>query len=214
MSTNWYQKPTDTGLIFSFRALVPNGYKRDMIQGCIHLINNATSTWSNFRTCIQKAKKIWEANQFSPQFYEPIVSETIDKLLGPKINVTYRQKKDKGLSTIFTLQYRGTVSDKFRRRLNNITRAPVIFTTRKLKTAFPSLKSKIPSHLCSNVVNHITLLGCSASFVGQTTRHLTTRLNEHSLISTPVGEHMTQSVGITQNLVAKIIDRSNDPSNF
>ena len=33
----------------------------------------------------------------SPQFYEPIVRETIDKLLGPRINITDRQKKDKDL---------------------------------------------------------------------------------------------------------------------
>ena len=123
-----------------------------MIQGCIHRIYIATSTWNNFHTEIQKAKKIWEANQYPPQLYEPIFRETIDKLLGPKINITDRQKKDKGQSTMFTLQYRGTVSDTFRRHLNNITHVPVIFTTQKLKTAVPSRKSKIPNHLCSNVV--------------------------------------------------------------
>ena len=109
------------------------------------------------------------------------------------------------------------MSDTFRRRLNNITRVPVIFTrvpviftTRKLKTAVPSLKSKIPNHLCSNVVYHITCPGCSASYVGQTTLNLITRLNEHSRISTPVGEHMTQCIGNTENLMAKIIDRFSD----
>ena len=113
---------------------------------------------------------------------------------------------------MFTLQFRGTVIDTFRRRLNNITRVPVIFTTWKLKTAaVPALKSKIPNHLCSSIVYRITCPGCSASYVGQTTRHLTTRLNEHSRISTPVGEHMTQCVGNSENLVAKIIDRSNEP---
>ena len=109
---------------------------------------------------------------------------------------------------------RKSVSDPFRRRLNVISRVPVIFTTRKLKTAVPSLKYKIPNHLCSNVVYHITCPGCSASYVGQTTRHVTTRVNEHSRISTPVGEHMTQCVGNTENLMAKIIDRSNDPVKF
>ena len=112
---------------------------------------------------------------------------------------------------MFTLQYRGFMSDTFRRRLNNITRFPVIFATRKLKTAAPSLKSTIPNHLCSNVVYHTTCPGCKASYVGQTTRHFTTRLNEHSRISTPVGAHMTQCVGNTENLMANIIDRSNDP---
>ena len=78
VSTSWYQKPTDTGLIIYFRALAPIGYKHNIIQGCIHRIYNATSTWNNFHNGIQKAKKIWEANQYPPQFYEPIVRETID----------------------------------------------------------------------------------------------------------------------------------------
>ena len=43
VSTSWYQKPTDTGLILSFRALAPIGYKRNMIQSCIHRIFNAAS---------------------------------------------------------------------------------------------------------------------------------------------------------------------------
>ena len=54
-----------------------------MSQGCIHPIFNARSTWNNFHTGIQKAKKIWEANQYPPQFYENIVGETFDKLLCP-----------------------------------------------------------------------------------------------------------------------------------
>ena len=76
VSTSCNQRPTDTGLILTFRALTPIGYKRNMIQGCINRIYNATSTWNNFHTEIQKAKKIWEANQYPPQFYEPIFRET------------------------------------------------------------------------------------------------------------------------------------------
>ena len=45
LSSKWYSKPTDTGLILSFRALAPTIYKTSVIQGTIHRINHATSSF-------------------------------------------------------------------------------------------------------------------------------------------------------------------------
>ena len=54
-----------------------------------------------------------------------------------------------------------------------------IFTTRKLKTALPSLKEPIPKDLTSNVIYKLCCTGCDACYVGMTTRHLITRIKEH-----------------------------------
>ena len=62
-------------------------------------------------------------------------------------------------------------------------------TLRKLKTVLPSLKPPIDQMLKSKVVYQITCPGCKASYVGQTCRHLTTRLNEHLTRKGPVKEH-------------------------
>ena len=55
----------------------------------------------------------------------------------------------------------------------------VAFTTRKT-SAFFSNKDKVPCGLCSNVIYKFTCEQCTnCSYVGETTRHLATRINEH-----------------------------------
>ena len=36
LSSTWYCKPTDTGLILNFNAMAPKRYKRSVIQGCVY----------------------------------------------------------------------------------------------------------------------------------------------------------------------------------
>lgn len=68
------------------------------------------------------------------------------------------------------MQYRGDRSDQMARKLKHLHENQTVLTTRKMMTALPSLKSKIPKAMLSNVVYHITCPGCQSSYVGQTTR--------------------------------------------
>ena len=105
------------------------------------------------------------------------------------------------------LQYRGQKSDELAKKVRKFG-VSVVFTTRKLKTALPSLKSAIPKLLQSHVVYHITCSSCNASYVGQTARHLTTRLKEHSRPSTNVGSHLATFETTMENAEVKILDKS------
>ena len=79
--TKWYLKPTDTGLCMSLCAVAPTHYKRNILEGMIHRIGNATSNWLDFSERLKKAKKIWEANQYPPDFYEPVAKSVVEKLV-------------------------------------------------------------------------------------------------------------------------------------
>ena len=71
---------------------------------------------------------------------------------------------------------------------------------RKLKTALPSLKAKMPRMLKSHVVYQIKYPGCQSSYVGQATRHLSTRIREHSRNSSNVGKKLSQcGVALTED---------------
>ena len=87
----------------------------------------------------------------------------------------------------------------------------MLFTTRKMKTVLPSLKSKIPDDLKSRVIYEITCSGCKSSYVGQTTRHLMTRLAEHARNSSPMGRHLENCTGHAPLINAKILDQCEDP---
>ena len=54
----------------------------------------------------------------------------------------------------------------------------LVFTNNKLRQIF-SYKDSYPSVLSSKVVYKFVCASCNASYVGQTHRHLTTRINEH-----------------------------------
>ena len=86
LQTPWYSKPTDTGLSLSYLAVALNKYKRNIVEGTIHRIHHAMSTWESFNDGLEKATANWEANQYPPSFYSPIVRATVEKLLETRVN--------------------------------------------------------------------------------------------------------------------------------
>ena len=60
LSSTWYCKPTDTGLILNFHAVAPKRYKRSVIQGFFYRIYRGCSSWKKFHESLIKAKDILE----------------------------------------------------------------------------------------------------------------------------------------------------------
>ena len=89
LSSTWYNKPTDTGLIMNFHATAPKCYKRSVVSGFVHRIHRACSNWVNFHDSLEKTKK--ENNQYPPAFYNPIIEDTITRL----INSSEEEEKKK-----------------------------------------------------------------------------------------------------------------------
>ena len=72
-------------------------------------------------------------------------------------------------------------------------------------------KDKVPKYLRSSVVYLFKCRCCSASYVGQTTRHLHTRISEHLGISPITGKHSTNPA------ISSIFSHTNasgQPANF
>ena len=85
LSSTWYNKPTDTGLIMSYHALAPKRYKRLVVSGFVHRIHRACSTGQHFHESLEKAKCILERNQYPPTFYESIVKESLDRIINQPV---------------------------------------------------------------------------------------------------------------------------------
>ena len=81
LSSTWYNKPTDTGLILNYHALAPRRYKRSVVSGFVHRIARACSTWENFHISMEKAKQVLERNQYPPTFYNPIIEQTLTSIV-------------------------------------------------------------------------------------------------------------------------------------
>ena len=176
LSSTWYYKPSDTGLIMNFHALAPMRYKRAVVSGFVHRIFRACSSWQLVHESLERAKVILENNQYPPRFYEKIIHDTLTRIVegNPK-----KEKEEKEDQFLLFLQYRGKCSETYARDLRK-TGVPckVIFTLRKLKTVTPSLKPPIERTLRSGVIYQIQCPRCTACYVGATTRHLITRFKE------------------------------------
>ena len=200
LSSTWYNKPTDTGLIMNYHALAPKRYKRSVVSGFVYRIHRACSSWENFHTSMEKAKRILEKNQYPPAFYEPVIRQALSDILGEsqeQPSIIPAQNTDTVKRRIM-IQYRGKCSEEYARALHKIS-APclVVMTLRKLKTVLPSLKPAVEKIMKSGVVYNITCPGCSACYVGQTDRHLMTRLYEHIHKAGPMKTHIETKCNTT-----------------
>ena len=111
----------------------------------------------------------------------------------------------------FTMQYRGNPSQLLAAKVWEVSGAQIVFTTRKLKTCLPSVRTTFARDLRSKVVYKLTCSGCNSTYVGQTVRHLATRVDEHRKGDSPVGQHLLECnkvVGGTAELKSEIIDQT------
>ena len=99
----------------------------------------------------------------------------------------------------FCLPFTGIHSLQIRTQISRLCNAAfphldirfVFRSSRRISSFFP-FKDKVPKYLRSSVVYLFKCRCCSASYVGQTTRHLHTRISEHLGISPITGKTLDQ----------------------
>ena len=138
--------------------------------------------------------RILEKNQYPPTFYEPLIRQALGNILKVSEDPRPQEKKTNSVERkpLF-IQYRGKCTEEYARAMHKI-QAPctIIMTLRKLKTVLPSLKPPVEKLMKSGVVYQLKCPRCSASYVGQTGRHLQTRLKEHLQRAGPMKSHLMQ----------------------
>ena len=196
LTSTWYVKPTDTGLIMNFHSLAPRRYKKSVVMSFVHRIFQCCSTRENMLSSLERAKVILDKNQYPPSFYDPIIQQTLEKIETEAVQQEPTHNPDISpdpptTKHLFKVQYRGTMTDKFVKTLYAV-QAPVVpvITLRKIRTFASTLKAKIPDEIASRVIYQITCPSCQACYVGQTDRHVRTRFGEHKTRKNePVRKH-------------------------
>ena len=64
LSSTWYVKQTDTGLIMNYHALAPRRYKKSVVQSFVHRIYRCCSSWELVTSSLQRAKVVLEKKQY------------------------------------------------------------------------------------------------------------------------------------------------------
>ena len=183
----------------------------------MHRIFNATSDWQSFGVALKKNQEIWTENQYPTERSSSIVNETLDKIVTKEKVTSKPPQNEQHLKKVnslnnrkpkprFFVQYRGNITQNLASRLKKLFDFQIIFTTRKLRTCLPTLKSPFVKILKSHVVYKVSCNGCSSIYVGQTSRHVTTRISEHQKKDSTVGQHLVECCGTTHNVKWEILD--------
>ena len=207
ITCHWFQKPTSTEIILKFCSCAPLQHKKNVIQGAVHRVFNATSNWLAFDQALEKNKTCWSKNQYPEECSSKIVNQTLEKIISGVKDLLrstqneHQKGKTKSIDkpTVF-LQYRGNLTQNFASKLKKLCELQVVFTTRKLRACLPTLKSSFDRDLKSHVVYEIKCNGCGSIYFGQTSRHVTTRITEHQKKDSRVVQHLVECRGTTNDI--------------
>ena len=123
ISCHCYQKSADTGIILNFRSCATLQHKKNVIQGTVHKIFNATSDWQSFDAAFKQNQEIWTENQYPTEWSSSIFNEKLDKI------VTREKVKNQLLK-------------------KHITKSLKVSTIRSLNRGFCTIQRKYYSKFC------------------------------------------------------------------
>ena len=196
-STSVYRKPTFTGLFTNFHSFIPFTYKRSLISCLLHRIFNLCSSYENFHVQIETMRKLFSLNGYPLSLFDNITRRFLKNTFDPAPLIHTVPKK----IVYFCLPFTGTHSLLIRTQIARLCSAAYphldirfVFRSTSRLSSFFQFKDKVPKFLRSGVVYLFKCRCCSASYVGQTTRHLHTRVSEHLGISPKTGKRLSSPV--------------------
>ena len=171
-----------------------------MAKTMIHRVWQISSTNKIATDNVDKVVNMLRANGYDRSFCERMVRETVCGIH------CGRQRNEAQARVTLSIPY-STGASRFRKRVlameknSQDIKINVIFQTTKVASYF-SNKSKTPYELCSNVVYEFQCHGCAARYIGESCRHLRTRVLEHQQNSrkSHINEHIFGCSARTERL--------------
>ena len=155
------------------------------------------SSYENFHAQLEVVRKLFNLNGVPIHMFDQLVRAFLKNLFEPKPPVLAVPKK----IVYFCLHFTDLHSLQIRTQITRLCSAAyphlnirfVFRSSTRISFFFP-FKDRIPKFLRSGVVYLFKCRCCSASYVGQTTRHLYTRVSEHLGISPITGKPSSRPV--------------------
>jgi len=178
---NWFRKPTFSGRFLNFHSHHPFNQKRGTMHSLIDRVirlSHPEFQENNFDYIIN----VLLDNGYPLDTIFSAIRErlytTLHRASPPTQNTEINA--DKPSHSYFTIPYVSCIAKNFMQFFNNISFTKLSFSGHnKLSRFIKVQKDSLPSSLRSNVVYQLNCRNCNASYVGQTKRSLSVRVNEH-----------------------------------
>lgn len=178
LRTNWFMKETSSGLLLNYFSNHPHHMKVNVAKNFIYRVcklSDETFLNSNF----EKIKKILIKNNYPEYLIDSLIRNVNNRIdVRHDNNITNNINNKKYTSMTFI---KG-ISNKIKNQLNKYNKdLQIAFkSTNTLKTQiFTNTKNKIIHDYKSNVVYKIECNDCQASYIGETSKKLLTRVKQH-----------------------------------
>jgi len=180
--TRQYFKPTDTGLYTTPFSQCDEKYKNSLIQNLTSRAWRIGSNYLNAITDIENNINRLKKCGYAENKIRSIVSKTVEKERSQQPRPKEEELPVPSIKLPFANGYK-----ELRRKIStlfttNTCKPRVIFETRKISSYF-SNKCPTPHSISANIVYKFQCHGCDATYIGETKRHLHTRIIEHNQAS-------------------------------
>ena len=194
-NTEVYRKPTTTGLGLKFNSAVSETYKFALINCLIDRAYKLSSSIDSFFSEVEKLKSFFCQNNYPLKAVENTIKLKIDKLLSPSDPVTTVPKLPLYLKIPFlSIKSNSSLKEELSKLISEYypqVELNLIFHNKNTVASFFRYKDQVPTRVLSNVVYQYTCPECSVTYVGETGRHMYTRVAEHMGISPRTGLPVT-----------------------
>ncbi|XP_065680545.1 uncharacterized protein LOC136094510 [Hydra vulgaris] len=162
------------------KSFIPSCYKFGFVRCLIDRTFKINYTWVGFDKDVKNLLLLLLNNKFPQKIIEPEIKSYIDKKMNPSVSNIVNSLNIR----YFKLPFIGIYSNYTKMKISKIVHKyckdiliKLIFTTNKIQDCF-YLKESLPKLLISHVVYKFSCAGCNASYIGETSRHLATRIND------------------------------------
>ncbi|KYN22113.1 hypothetical protein ALC57_05496, partial [Trachymyrmex cornetzi] len=168
-----------SGRYLSFLSLHPLSQKRGVLMSMVDrafLLSHPRYHRDNFNYII----RTFLDNDYPIDFIFDTINLRLRSLFKRRtLRQTDKPKTDTSTSSWFTIPFLPCVYKKFKNIIKNLDVKLSFFSLNKMDGIIKAQKDVLPHESRKNVVYKINCKDCNASYVGQTSRKLKTRINEH-----------------------------------
>ena len=164
-----------------FNSFTPISYNIGLVRCLIYRAFKISSSYIIFHNELEKVKILLQKNTYPKSVIDNQSKTFLDKQF--TVDSGTISKKQKSLR--YNLPYIGHFSRVTKKKLKHICGRfckdidiSIVFSPLKLSSFF-SCKDTLSKSLQSYVVYQFTCVGCKACYIGETKRHLNTRIEEH-----------------------------------
>jgi hypothetical protein len=186
-STGVFRKPTFTGLGLKFDSAVSLSYKIGLISCLFHRAYKICSSYLSLTTELEFLERFFSRNGYPHNLVCNILRKKVNSLYNklPVISSVPRKK------LYFCFPYIGfRTNSLIKKQWADVIRnyypyldVKIIFRYRFNIGSFFWVRDRVPLRMLSNVVYLYQCSQCEATYCGETSRHLHTRIAEHKGVS-------------------------------